>query len=64
MDKEENSKEEFCTACVAGPLAAAAGTGASSSSKKWIFWVLFVIGLVGLGWAIYSLMYCKECNAK
>jgi len=70
MTKEENTKEDFCGACIAAPLAMA-GLGAAASNsdlkskKKWKKWV-FIIGIgvsvISIIAAIWFLFGCKTCS--
>ena len=69
MDTEEDTKEDFCGACLAVPLAmAGVGTAASSSNKKnktikkIIFWVGIIISVISIVVAIWFLMSCEDCK--
>jgi hypothetical protein len=67
--ENKNTKEDFCGACVAVPLAMA-GLGAAAGSdlqskKKWkkvIFFSGIAISLISIGVAIWYLAYCKSCT--
>ena len=64
------SREDFCGACVAIPLAivgtGAVGVGAKKGSygkrKKIIMFVGVAVTLISLGVAIYFLTRCKDCR--
>jgi hypothetical protein len=69
--KKEESKEEFCGACVAG-VAALAGVGAAGTSKstssdkttrKVVFWFGTVVSLLSIIYLIYALCFqkCSKC---
>lgn len=75
MNKEttENEiKEPFCGACVAG-IAAVAGAGTAKSSdnlskdketRKRIFWISVFISVISILYVLYQLCFgnCSECK--
>jgi hypothetical protein len=71
MKEDEEMKEPFCGACVAG-VAALAGAGAAKSSdnlgktqksRRLIFWISISITILSILYLVYQLMFgnCSEC---
>ena len=70
LKSEDETKEEFCGACLAVPLAfagagvSAYGTGSKGSHKKrrkMVFWVGILMVLLSLAVAYYY-MFIKDCG--
>jgi|SaaInlV_165m_DNA_2_1040747.scaffolds.fasta_scaffold03114_3 hypothetical protein len=70
MTKEENTKEDFCGACIAAPLAmvglGAAATNADLKSKKkwkkWVFIIGITVSVISIAVGIWFLTTCKTCK--
>ena len=68
---KEESREDFCGACVAIPAAIIGASGAGLSSrpgshgtmKKVLLWGGIALTVVSAGVAIYFLTRCKACQA-
>ena len=70
MKEQEESKEEFCGACLAIPAAlagvGAAGVGAKKGShdkmKKILLWGGIAVTVISVAIAIIYLIRCKDCR--
>lgn len=71
INKPNNSKEEFCAACLAVPMAlvgaGAAGVGAKGNGehkkmKQILLWGGLTITLISIIIALYFLFSCKDCR--
>ena len=75
MPKNENSpdesKEDFCGACLAVPAAIAGASvagitskssGSHKKTKTIIFWVSMVFTVLSLALAVWWFMSCKTCQ--
>lgn len=75
MLENSDTKEEFCGACLAIPLALAgagvAGAGAKNNKKgkykkmkKYMLWGGLTITVISVILAIYYLKSCKKCSGR
>ena len=70
-DSTENSKEDFCGACLAVPAAIAGvgvaglgakGGGSHKKMKKIMLWVGIGVTVISIALAVFFLTRCKTCE--